>query len=142
MTPGSRFLLEKLIVTQLVKISLPPLWNPKVHYHVHKSPPQVPNLRHMHPVHIFPPYFPNIHSNIIFSHFSSVPRVLRFFNIFTFRIKLFFYGKALLTPRPTSKLEDYPLSVVRNYLFNIFAATLHTWRPSPPSATFGRAMLW
>jgi hypothetical protein len=27
-------------------------------------------------------------------------------------------------------------------LFNIFAATLHIWRPSPPFATWGRAMPW
>jgi len=31
----------------------------------------------------------------------------------------------LLAPRPTPNLEDNPLSAVRNYLFNIFAATLH-----------------
>jgi len=31
----------------------------------------------------------------------------------------------LLTPRPPPKLEDRPLSAVRNCLFNIFAATLH-----------------
>jgi hypothetical protein len=36
-----------------------------------------------------------------------------------------FYSEELLAPRPTPKLEDYPLSAVRNYLFNIFAATLH-----------------
>jgi len=37
-----------------------------------------------------------------------------------------FYGEELLAPRPTPKLEDHPLSAVRDYLFNIFAATLHT----------------
>jgi hypothetical protein len=36
-----------------------------------------------------------------------------------------FHGEELLAPRPTSKLEDHPLSAVRDYLFNIFAATLH-----------------
>jgi hypothetical protein len=34
------------------------------------------------------------------------------------------------------------LSAVRDCLFNIFAATLHTWRVFPQSATWGRAMLW
>jgi hypothetical protein len=55
---------------------------------------------------------------------------------------LFFYGEELLSPLPTLKLEDHPFSAVRDYLFNIFAATLHIWRPSPPSATWGRAMPW
>jgi len=31
----------------------------------------------------------------------------------------------LLAPRPNPKLEDHSLSVVRDYLFNIFVATLH-----------------
>jgi hypothetical protein len=53
-----------------------------------------------------------------------------------------FYGGELLAPRPTPKLEDHSLSAVRDCLFNIFAATLHIWRPSPPSATWGRAMPW
>jgi hypothetical protein len=44
-----------------------------------------------------------------------------------------FYGGGLLAPRPTPKLEDHPLSAVRDCLFNIFAATLRIWRPSPPS---------
>jgi hypothetical protein len=47
-----------------------------------------------------------------------------------------------VAPSPTPKLEDHPLSAVRDCLFNIFAATLHIWRPSPPSTTWGRAMPW
>jgi hypothetical protein len=31
----------------------------------------------------------------------------------------------LLAPRQTPKLEDHPLSAVRDYFFYIFAATLH-----------------
>jgi len=38
---------------------------------------------------------------------------------------MFFHGEALLALRPTPKLEDHPSSAVRDYLFNIFAATLH-----------------
>jgi hypothetical protein len=37
-----------------------------------------------------------------------------------------FYGEELLAPRPTPKLEDHPLSAVRDC---IFVATLHIWRP-------------
>jgi hypothetical protein len=42
---------------------------------------------------------------------------------------LIFYGKELLAPRPTPKLEDHLLSAVHDCVFNIFAATLHIWRP-------------
>jgi hypothetical protein len=43
-----------------------------------------------------------------------------------------FYGEALLAPCPTPKLMDRPVSAVRDCLFDIFAATLHTWRATPP----------
>jgi hypothetical protein len=52
------------------------------------------------------------------------PRLFR-----SFRNKFIFYGEEFLAPRPTSKLEDHPLSFVRGCLFNIFAANLHSWRP-------------
>ena len=37
----------------------------------------------------------------------------------------FYVEELLLTPRPNPKLEDNPLSTLRNCVFNIFAATLH-----------------
>ena len=55
-----------------------------------------------------------------------------------------FYDQELLAPRPTPKLEDHPLSAVRDWLFSIFAGTLHIWWPFfypqpkyPLSATVG-----
>jgi hypothetical protein len=46
-----------------------------------------------------------------------------------FRNMVIFYGEELFAPRPTPRLEDYPLSAVRDCLFNVFAATLHIRRP-------------
>ena len=45
--------------------------------------------------------------------------------LWIFRNKIPFDNDELLAPRPTPKLEDHPLSAVRDCLFNIFAATLH-----------------
>jgi hypothetical protein len=61
---------------------------------------------------------------ISFPKIRPVPRLIRLRN------KVLFYGE-LSAPRPTPKLEDSPLSAVRDCLFNIFAATLH---PQPEDA--------
>jgi hypothetical protein len=55
---------------------------------------------------------------------GSLPhsQVLSFLMI---RDMMCFYGEELLAPRPTLRLQVYPLLAVRDGLLNIFAATLH-----------------
>ena len=47
------------------------------------------------------------------------------FTLWLFRNMIRFYGEELLAPYPTPKLEDHPLSVVRDCLLNITAAALY-----------------
>jgi hypothetical protein len=57
-------------------------WNPKVHYHAHKSLPLVPRMSHMDSVHTLTPYFFKIHFNIFPSINAWFSQVVSSFQMF------------------------------------------------------------
>jgi hypothetical protein len=55
------------------------LWNPKVHYRVHKRPLLLPMLSNMNQVHITSSYFSKVHVNIIYHLRLGIPSLLHVF---------------------------------------------------------------
>ena len=58
-------------------------------------------------------------------HVGSLPHSQVLANSMSDRNMISFYGEELLAPRPNPKLEDQPLSAVRDCLFDIFVAAVH-----------------
>jgi hypothetical protein len=94
------------------------LLNLKVHYCIHNCLPPVSILSQLNPVHTPTSLFCCLG-------LTKVSVQVRGFVCEYFVAKIHFHSEELLAPCPTPKLEDHPLSAVRDCLFNIFAAILH-----------------
>jgi len=120
------------------------LWNLKVHYCIQKYciPYPQPNQFSPCPLNHLPEDPSGTESHVPLSLLMPYPRLcpgLRY--MYWFCNKASFYSEELLVPRPTPTLEDHPLLAVHDFLFNIFAATLHTGGPSSIHSS-GCTMPW
>jgi hypothetical protein len=87
------------------------LWNQKIHYHVHNSPPRIPVLSQITPIHTLPPHFPNMHFNIIL---PPTPRSSEWFLPFRLFNQHFFYKfilSSMLTICPANLMLFYLIAI-------------------------------
>jgi hypothetical protein len=135
LTPRNRVLLDKMTVTQLVKFST--FYGTRSFITVFTWTHQWPlswtrwiQSTNSHPISL---------RSLLILWSSDIRLSIFLFSCLTFHNNLDFYGEELLATRPAPKLEDHPLTAIRNCLFSTFIATLHMWRhPEDPTCRCDR----
>jgi hypothetical protein len=114
------------------------LWNPKVHYRIHKCPPPVRILSRIDPVHTLTAYFLKIHLHIILSSTPGSPKWSLSFR-FPHRIPVY------TSPLPHTRymqhgLDIYLISVhllgVINEFLSVLASRCASWWGSVENTRF------